>query len=128
MVSFVAKAQNPLVADNCSSEFILSSLKDFVDEEWELLHNQRCEAYSLSRNKLCRLTCGHNCIITGLVKKIDRNTISFWLRAIIRAYRFTSEGDGSVARAKVHEVQSIITIIYFFFFFAPSQLLQAGTL
>ena len=108
---FQVNLQNPITLCLLFERFITLSQRDFVDGDMDhmLLSPVRVLKHYLSRAEQQHQHCNKLFISAGCRKMmIIRNTISFWIRAIINnAYKTVSEEDYRVVWVKAHEVQRI---------------------
>ena len=127
---FVAKTQNPSVYDPRFEEFEVPSLRDFTgdDPDEMLLCPVRAVRQYLKRTRQLRPACNRLFIATGRNKKeVSKNTISFWLREVIKKAYHSSEGGVDLPRVRAHEVRGIAPSLLFKRNFAVEQVLKAGT-
>ena len=115
---FVAKTQRPEHPSAYFEEFSIPSLVGFVgeDEEDRLLCPVRAVSYYLDRVAPVRPAGSSRLFLsTGRVKKeVSRNTVSFWIRHVIRrAYDQVSESDRVLSRVSVQEVRAVATSVLF---------------
>ena len=114
----------------CFEEFSVPSLDDFVGDDRDelLLCPIRALRKYLSQTEQYRLGIEGLFMSTGPVKRVSRNTISFWLPSVISmAYSSASEEDCSPLRVRAHEVSKVATSLHFDRNCTVHQVLKAGT-
>ncbi|MGL5405356.1 MAG: hypothetical protein ACRDAX_00930, partial [Propionibacteriaceae bacterium] len=128
--NFVAKTQKPSIPDDRFESFTIPSLMDFTDNDADemLLCPVRALRRYLKRTRHLRPECRRLFVSTGVTKKeVSKNTLSFWLREVIRrAYEADGSDDIRTSRPRAHEVRSIGPSLAFRKNFSVAQVLKAG--
>ena len=127
---FVAKTQNPSVPDTRFESFSIPSLGDFVgfDADELLLCPVRALRHYLKRTQRLRPGLRRLFTSTGREKKeVSKNTISFWLREVIRKAYSSADSGPPPSRVRAHEVRGIAPSLAFKRNFSVQQVLRAGT-
>ena len=112
---FVAKTQDPSVFDPRFESFTIPSLRDFTDGDQDemLLCPVRAVREYLRRTRECRPQLPRLFLSTGSRRKmVSRNTISFWLREVIRK-AYVSSGVDLPPRIRSHELRAIAPSVAF---------------
>ena len=125
---FVAKNQDPSVFDPKFESFSIPSLRDFSGGEQDemLLCPVRAVRQYLRRTRSFRPEFPRLFLSTGLRRKmVSRNTISFWIREVIRK-AYLSAGEDPPARIRAHETRGIGPSVAFKRNYAVGQVLRAG--
>ena len=125
---FVAKNQDPSVFDPRFESFTIPSLRDFSggDQDEMLLCPVRAVRQYLRRTRNFRPELPRLFLSTGRRRKmVSRNTISFWIREVIRR-AYASSGEDPPLRIRAHEVRGIAPSAVFRRNFAVGQVLRAG--
>ena len=125
---FVAKTQDPTVFDPRFETFTVPSLRDFTDGDQDemLLCPVRAVREYLRRTRMFRPELPRLFLSTGLRRKmVSRNTISFWLREVIRT-TYLSSGEDPPARIRAHSSRSIASSALFRSNYAVGQVMKAG--
>ena len=125
---FVAKTQDPSVFDARFESFTVPSLRDFTDGDQDemLLCPVRAVREYLRRTRNFRPELPRLFLSTGLHRKmVSKNTISFWLREVIRK-AYVSSGEDAPARIRSHELRAIAPSAAFKRNFAVGQVMRAG--
>ena len=128
MPDFVAKTQDPSVFDTRFESFSIPSLRDFTggDQDEMLLCPVRAVREYLRRTRSFRPELPRLFLTTGRRRKmVSKNTISFWLKEVIRK-AYVSSGEDLPARIRAHETRSIAPSAVFKRNFAVGQVLRAG--
>ena len=125
---FVAKTQDPSFFDTRYESFTIPSLRDFTDGDPDemLLCPVRAVREYLRRTRGFRPELPRLFLTTGFKRKVvSRNTLSFWLREVIRrAYR--SSDQELPLRIRPHELRAIAPSVAFKRNFAVGQVMRAG--
>ena len=125
---FVAKNQDPSVFDPRFESFTIPSLRDFSggDQDEMLLCPVRSVREYLRRTRDSRPEFPRLFLSTGLRRKmVSRNTISFWLREVIRR-AYVSSGEDPPRRIRAHETRGIAPSVAFKRNYAVGQVMRAG--
>ena len=125
---FVAKTQDPSRREDSFSSFVIPSLGEFTDfdrDEMILCPVRAMKAY-LKRTRSHRPAIKRLFITTvNHPRGIAKNTVSFWIRQVIRrAYKDKQE---SMPEAKAHELRGMSSSLLFKKNLSVSQVLRAGT-
>ena len=126
---FVAKNQDPSKYDERFSSFSVPSLDDFVgsDPEELLLCPVRAMKTYLSRTQAFRPQLKSLFISTlKKPKVVAKNTISFWLREVIRRAYQSNNSIEIPKSIRIHEIRAIAPSLLFDRNFEISQVLKAG--
>ncbi|XP_068201627.1 uncharacterized protein [Palaemon carinicauda] len=124
---FVAKTQNPAIADPRFEEFSIPAIPRSDNLSDLLLCPVRTIRKYLSRTAKLRPVVKSLFVSTGLVKKaVSKNTISFWLRQVIRR-AYENEGSTVPGTPRPHDIRGLSTSLAFGTNMAVSQILRAGT-
>ena len=109
-------------------EFMILLLRDFVDiDKEELLLLVRVVKWYLSRTEDLCSYCRNFLIATGRVMKVRRDTVPFWIRAIvIYTCKTPFEENWRAVKVKGHKVCSI-SLSILSKNYAGSQVMWAGT-
>ena len=125
---FVAKTQDPSIFDPRFETFTIPSLRDFTDGDQDemLLCPVRAVREYLRRTRSHRPRLARLFLTTGYQRKgVSKNTISFWLRQVIRK-AYESSGEELPPRYRAHETRSIATSAEFRRNFAVGQVMRAA--
>ena len=125
---FVAKTQDPSVFDAKYESFTVPSLRDFTDGDQDemLLCPVRAVREYLKRTRMFRPELPRLFLSTGLRRKmVSKNSISFWLREVIRS-AYVSSGEEPPARIRAHSSRSIASSALFRSNYAVGQVMRAG--
>ncbi|XP_064103326.1 uncharacterized protein LOC135213276 [Macrobrachium nipponense] len=125
---FVAKTQDPSKPDEMFSSFTIPSLGDFTgfDKEELILCPVRAMKAYLKRTRQFRPAIKWLFVATGKhPKEVAKNTISFWIRQVIR--RAYENKEVPMPKVRAHEVRGIGSSMLFRKNLSVSQVLRAGT-
>ena len=125
---FVAKTQDPSVFDARFESFTVPSLRDLTDGDQDemLLCPVRAVREYLKRTRMFRPELPRLFLSTGLRRKmVSKNTISFWIREVIRT-AYVSSGEDPPVRIRAHSTRSIAPSAAFRRNFAVGQVMKAG--
>ncbi|XP_068246677.1 uncharacterized protein [Palaemon carinicauda] len=110
---FVAKTQNPAIADPRFEEFSIPAIPRSGNPSDLLLYPVRTIRKYLSRTAKLRPVVKSLFVSTGLVKKaVSKNTTSFWLRQVIRR-AYENEGSTVPGTPRPHDIRGLSTSLAF---------------
>ena len=128
---FIAKTQRPEHPSSYFDEFSVPSLQDFVgaDPDEMLLCPVRSLNAYLDRTAPLRPSSSKRLFLSsGRIKKeVSKNTISFWLRRVIRrAYEDLPDNEVTLARISIQEIRAVSTSSLFRKNLSVAQVMRAA--
>ena len=128
VTEFVAKTQNPSVCDSRFEGFSVPALpREGTDREERSLCPVRAVREYANRTKALRPACRHLFVSCGPNKKeVSKNTLSYWIRQVIRLAYYSAPNTPAPSRVRVHDMRKIGPSLAFRKNHAVGQVLRAG--